>query len=165
MAQCVQCQAGTERYENDVPICLRCTYARTTIARDLLIWFLKARCTPFIASRRNTGVLSYMTVGRSEAFDLLSKWFTEGTLLKVTSNFPKVATALRGRIFSLTDKQVGVVSDEKPLGEIVFKVDSDCWFGYGDPRNIPEEREAFGGALVILFPPDGEDVITLGEIL
>jgi len=34
MAQCVQCQAGTGRYENVVPICLGCTYARTTIARN-----------------------------------------------------------------------------------------------------------------------------------
>jgi len=33
MAQCVHCQAGTERYENDVPICLSCAYGRTTIAR------------------------------------------------------------------------------------------------------------------------------------
>jgi len=33
MAQCVHCQADTERYENDIPICLSCAYGRTTIAR------------------------------------------------------------------------------------------------------------------------------------
>ena len=34
MAQCVHCQADTERYETDVPICLSCAYGRTTIARN-----------------------------------------------------------------------------------------------------------------------------------
>ena len=32
MAHCVHCQADTERYENEVPICLSCAYDRTTIA-------------------------------------------------------------------------------------------------------------------------------------
>jgi len=34
MAQCVHCQADTERYETDVPICLSCAYGRTTVARN-----------------------------------------------------------------------------------------------------------------------------------
>jgi len=92
-------------------------------------------------------------IGRAEALDLLSKWRSDRALLRCDFSFARFAASLRGRILGLTDKEFRLVSDDT-FSELAVPLSAALEFGYGDPRDFPEDCPVFEGGLVIFFPSD-----------
>ncbi len=108
-----------------------------------------------------------MRVGRSEALDIFSKWLSERTLLRCDFSFWEFAACFRGRIVSLSDDRLQVLSDDS-FSELVLPLRAGLSFGYGEPRSEPETLE-FSGALIVFMaelPPAGDvDTICFLEIV
>lgn len=108
-----------------------------------------------------------MRVGRSEALDIFNKWQSERTLLRCDLSFSEFAACFRGRIVSLADDRVQVLSDDT-FSEFVFPLTAELNFGYGEPRDAPENLE-FSGVLVVFMaelPPTGDvDTVCFLEIV
>lgn len=108
-----------------------------------------------------------MRVGRSEALDILNKWLSERTLLRCDLSFSGFAACFRGRIVSLTDDRVQILSDDT-FSEFVLPLTAGLNFGYGEPRSEPENLE-FAGALIVFMaelPPTGDvDTVSFLELV
>ena len=108
-----------------------------------------------------------MRAGRSEALDLFRKWCSERALLRCDFGFAGFAACLRGRIVSVSENQVKLLSDDA-FSELVLPLASDLGFGFGDPRRFPEEAEVFESGLVVFFararPEDDFDTISFLEL-
>lgn len=108
-----------------------------------------------------------MRAGRSEALDIFNKWLTERTLLRCDLLFLEFAACFRGRIVSLTDDRVRVLSDDT-FSELDLPLTPELNFGYGEPRSGPENLE-FSGTLIVFMaelPPTGDvDTVCFLEIV
>jgi len=108
-----------------------------------------------------------MRVGRSEALDIFNKWLYERTLLRCDLLFSEFAACFRGRIVSLTDDRVQVLSDDL-VSELVLPLKAELNFGYGEPRSEPDNLD-FSGALIVfmaeLSPTGDVDTICFLEIV
>ena len=108
-----------------------------------------------------------MRAGRSEVIDLFSKWFADKSLVRCEGNFSKVAFSLRGRIFSISDQELKILSDDR-ASELVVRFAPEMEFGYGDFRNAPPTEKQYESCVVIFFspvPPVGEpDTIAVAAL-
>ena len=108
-----------------------------------------------------------VVIGREEALDMLRKWFEDRALLKCDFRFPLFAFCFRGRIFGLTDSEVKVASDDA-FSELALRIPEDAEYGYGEPRDFPEEAASSKCGVVICLrssADDEPDFITLEELI
>ncbi len=107
-----------------------------------------------------------MRVLREEALDLFGKWQTEKSLLRCDFSVRRVVARLNGRVVDLSDDRVQVLSDDTSQ-ELLLPLPASLDFGYGEPRDFPEEGEEYERGLVILFPAVGSeeaDIISFSEM-
>ncbi|MGH9666207.1 MAG: hypothetical protein ACRD9L_17410 [Bryobacteraceae bacterium] len=108
-----------------------------------------------------------MRTGRSEALDLLGKWRSDRTPLRVDFSFDAFAACFRGRVVDVSGAEVRLVSDDG-FSEFGLRFKPDLEFAYGEPRDFPDEAESMESTLLALFPPSspGEprDFISFTEL-
>ena len=104
-----------------------------------------------------------MGTGRSEAFDLLSKWVSERTLLECTMSFPLFTSHFRVRLDEVRGDELRLVSDDT-TSELALRISSWTEFGYGDMGRV-EVPEQSGDTLVFFFrfgkDDESDDFISL----
>ena len=69
--------------------------------------------------------------------------------------FRDYTACLVGRIYFLSDDEIKVTSDDKK-SELALALRPWMSFGYGDPRNFPEEALEYESTLLVFFeePPE-----------
>jgi hypothetical protein len=109
-----------------------------------------------------------VTIGRGDAMDLLSKWFSEGTLLECRASFPFLAAEVRGRIRSFSPAEVRFESDDD-IAKLAFALEDSIDFSFGDVDDfVPTAR--FKGTLVLIYSlgaseKKASDTILLSEVV
>lgn len=93
-----------------------------------------------------------MRTGRTEAIDLLRKWFSERALIECDFSFSEFATCLRGRIMAVSDEHLHILSDDT-FSELELPLRANLEFGYGEPLDFPDEAAEFESGLVIFLTP------------
>jgi hypothetical protein len=97
---------------------------------------------------------------RQEAFDILRKWQDEKSVVRLQASFPLFAFGLWGRILSMTDNELRVMSDDTK-SEITLRLTPGLEFAYGDDRMVMGEEKKFSACLVMLFNTDSEPFDTV----
>ena len=97
-----------------------------------------------------------MIIGRPEALDIFRKWFSERPLLKCDLRFPLFSLCFRGRVFGLADNEVKVLSDDT-FTELALRIPDDASFGYGEPRDFPDEDKHSRCVVVVSFGDNAAD--------
>lgn len=108
-----------------------------------------------------------MQVGRDEALDMFRVWRDDGALLRCDLSFGEFAASLRVRVRTLSAERVACASDDD-LSEVVVPFVDGLSFGYGDPRDFPDEATEYERGLILFFPPRnadaGPDEIAFSEL-
>ena len=108
-----------------------------------------------------------MEANRTEALDLLRKWFSERALLRCDLGFSDFAACLRGRIMAVSDERLHILSDDT-FTELELPLRASFAFGYGEPRDFPDEAAEFESTLVIFLtfplPTREPDTISLLKV-
>lgn len=107
-----------------------------------------------------------MRAGRPEAFDLLSKFVAERTLLECRISLPILSARLRARLVRFNSDSLHLVSDDT-TSELSSVIPSAATFEYLDAREIAG-AECFEGVLAIVFRASGDgpvDSIVLSELI
>ena len=108
-----------------------------------------------------------MSNGRDVALPLLRIWFAAGTLLRCEFQFRRFAACFRGRIRTLSDKELAILSDDTYC-ELVLPFAEDTAFRLGDTtRASPDWIGEYGRMVIIVFPShegDEPDLIALIEV-
>jgi hypothetical protein len=95
-----------------------------------------------------------MRAGRDEAFSLLRKWVSAGTLLECKLSFPSFRSRFRGRLRSVSDDDLKFWSDDTTV-ELALRVEAWMEFGYGDAAGA-NGPDRFEGLPVVFFRVGGE---------
>ena len=93
-----------------------------------------------------------MRSGRSDAFDIFSKWQSEHTLLRVLLGFGTLTFRFVGRIIAIDDAVLKIVSDDAN-SEMAFKVLDIFFFDFSDYRDLPEGGEIYEYDLTVFLGP------------
>jgi hypothetical protein len=104
-----------------------------------------------------------MNVDRDEAVSLLRKWMHESALLQCNLSLPILSAFFRGKIFKLSDSEVGLVADG--VAELALSLPAFFSFRYDDARRT-DDPNAFEGMLWIVFREgkDATDYVSLAEL-
>jgi hypothetical protein len=107
-------------------------------------------------------------ITRSEALDVLRKWFTEGSVVRCEAGLSTLAFSVVGRIIKLDEAEIKILSLDK-LHETAILFTSKMEFGYGDFRSLPKQEKVYEAAIVAYpdgpVPPEGEpDTIAFAAI-
>jgi hypothetical protein len=86
--------------------------------------------------------------GRPEAIDLLRKWVSDATLLRVYFSFSLFSLSFLGKVKEVSDTRLYFLSDDT-TSELELPLPDNLEFGYGDDRR----SEGKGLAGVTLFFP------------
>lgn len=92
-----------------------------------------------------------MRTGRGEALDIFRRWREEEALLRCALSFSSLAACFVGRLDVVEDARLHLLSGDG-TSELELPLRAELEFGYGDPRNFPEEAAVFEDALVLFFP-------------
>ena len=84
-----------------------------------------------------------MRTGRAEAFDVFRKWASEGSPLRLYFRFAFFASSFLGRIKEVSPDRLYFLSDDS-TSELELRLPADLEFGYGDPRDFPDEALVCG---------------------
>jgi len=108
-----------------------------------------------------------MRTGRSEALDMFRKWFSEKPIVRCDLVFGRLRSSLRGRIASLSEMELRLVSDDK-RSEFALLIGPDLEFGYGEPRPPIPGEEPTECALIVFLPtwksPQDHECIVFMEL-
>lgn len=106
-----------------------------------------------------------MRAGREDVLNIFRVWKLDGVLLLCSFQFRTFAACIRARVIDVSDEEIRMLSDDT-FSEFTLRI-TNLDFGYGDPRDFPEEEKEFVRGLVALLPPvnrfDIQDTITFFE--
>ena len=93
-----------------------------------------------------------LRTGRSEAIDLLRKWSLDKSLVRCQGSLSKIAFSLNGRISSVDDRELRIISDDTD-SELVLRFTAEMEFGYADSRVVSGPEKQYESCLVVFFGP------------
>ena len=93
-----------------------------------------------------------MRTCRLEALDIFRKWSADKSLVRCEGRFSNFAFSSNGRIFSVTDDEMKIMSDDT-LSEVVVAFSSEVHFGYADNRAVTGVGKNYDSCLVVFFGP------------
>lgn len=96
---------------------------------------------------------------------MLRKWESERALLVCNLSLRVLAAAFRGRLFAVSSDELRLVSDDE-FSELTFPLSDKFSYGYGEPRDIPEEAKLYISTLVVhLTDEDDPETLILTEVI
>ena len=108
----------------------------------------------------------FVRVGRSEALGIFRKWSSERIVLRCFLTFPRFTVCFRGRVFSISDESIGVVSDDAS-SEMALQLGAEMQFDYTEELH-PEDCASYRSMLIVFFGPvlsrGQPDMIAFSEI-
>jgi hypothetical protein len=101
-----------------------------------------------------------MRIGLPEAVDLFRKWFEDKSVVRCEGSFSMFAFSLDGRIVSVSEDEVRIISEDTG-SELILRL-SASEFGYADSRGVTGiEGEKYDSCVVLFYnekrpegPPD-----------
>lgn len=102
-----------------------------------------------------------MQMSAAEAKELLTRFVDEPVRVVFVSRSLMIRFAMTGKLVGIPPDTVGVRTGSLPTDNFAMFRVSDCFFEYGEPRELPEADRGtlskYSSVLTVFFPPRLDD--------